>query len=152
LCWQNVETSDPEPLGSPACETSYTTETIKYYFKSTVDDLEQTIQTALDGEVTIDCSQEESGYCRGIVGASGTYGLWTKAVFESKEIYGDPNEVGTTVSLNYTIEDCGEPGLPPPDMSFSHLVRRVRPGQVMTTSGATVPMDCDGWSNEEMEL
>ncbi len=148
LCWQVIEYGDPSPIGEPACETTIEFELIKYFFKSSVDDLETAIQSALGGSVTIDCSSEVSGYCRSI-GSSGAYDLWSKLVFEGKEIYGDPDVVGTSVVMWFTVEDCGSPGLPPPDLEVSLLIRRVNPGQEITVSGATVPLDCDGWNDDD---
>jgi hypothetical protein len=137
LCWQHVEFSDPIPEGSPACETNYELSLTDFYFQAPPGDtLEQGVRSTVDGIVTIDCSQEESGYCRGI-GASGTYGFNTIAIYESTEFYGDPNEPGSSASVNFTIEDCGNPGLPPPDMRINFLVERVRPGSLWFNSNFT---------------
>jgi hypothetical protein len=130
LCWEHQEIADPQALGSPACDTNYVLNTSNFYFQAPPGDtLEQGVRSTVTGQVTIDCSQEESGFCRGI-GAEGSYNWNSIAIYETTEFYGDPNTPGTFASVSFTVEDCGNPGLPPPDLRISIGVRRVRPGSI----------------------
>ena len=57
------------------------------------------VQSAIGGAFSVDCSMEESGFCRGR-GSSGTY-PWTAAVFETRT-----GSDGASFSYYYLFEDC----------------------------------------------
>ena len=88
-----------------ACQTTATLDAATMCAEGTP---HQVAQDHVSGYLEVDCSSEESGYCRS-EGASGTYS-WQEATYDSTTVVGD---IATVV---YLFEDCG---LPPADFSIT---------------------------------
>lgn len=96
---------------------------MQYYFTAPESsNLDAEVRATAGLCIEVDCSQEESGYCRGL-GASGTYSF-DSAVYIDTQMSGPPSEVGTFASVNYEFEDCF--GLETRDLFFSVGVRRIQ--------------------------
>lgn len=89
------------PIGNPGCATTAELEIVRRYIEKPVGTglTPGDVQQALDGAFSVDCSEEESGVCRGR-GADGLYS-WTSAVYESAS-----ESDGATFSYTYLFEDC----------------------------------------------
>lgn len=87
------------PIGTPGCATTAELEIVRRYIEKPagMSPTPGEVQSAIDGAFSVDCSEEESGFCRGR-GASGMY-PWTSAVYEA-------TSGSETSSYTYLFEDC----------------------------------------------
>lgn len=115
------------PIGTPGCTTTAELEIVRRYIEKPVGTglTPGDVQQALDGAFSVDCSEEESGFCRGR-GASGMY-PWTDAVYESSVGGGD-------FSYSYLFEDCQ---LGDADLRVTVGIRYLGPGKCPATNYAT---------------
>ena len=122
-CWKHIEVGDPVPIGTPACYSNWSQCTaLQYYFTAPESsNLDAEVRATIGICIEVDCSEEESGYCRGL-GASGTYSFGS-TVYIDTQFSGPVSEVGTFASLNYEFEDCF--GLGSRDLLIQVLVERV---------------------------
>lgn len=90
------------PIGTPGCATTAELEIVRRYIEKPAGSspTPSEVQAAIDGAFTVDCSMEESGFCRAR-GADGLY-PWTSAVYQSSSSSGE----GAAFSYTYLFEDC----------------------------------------------
>jgi hypothetical protein len=107
------------PIGTPGCATTAELEIVRRYIEKPVGSSPTPgeVQAAIDGAFTVDCSMEESGFCRAR-GSSGLY-PWTSAVYESS------SGEGEVFSYSYLFEDCK---LDDADLEITIDLRYLGPG------------------------
>jgi hypothetical protein len=90
-----------EAIGSPGCATTVELTIVRRYIDMPIDETPSSddVKSAIDGAFTVDCSQEESGFCRDR-GADGLY-PWSNAQFEDRS-----GTDGANYSYTYLFEDC----------------------------------------------
>jgi hypothetical protein len=90
-----------ETIGSPGCSTAVELDIYRRYIDGSAgrSPSSDEVKSALDGAFSVDCSEEESGFCRDR-GKSGMY-PWSTAQFE-----GGGGADGANFTYTYLFEDC----------------------------------------------